>query len=58
MKERIRQFCAQKEELAYQTEQEFQKYYRSIEELMEKIRKVYRFHGYMLFGFKRHLKKD
>lgn len=45
MKERIRQFCSQKEDLAYQTEQEFQKHYRRIEAILpEKIRKEYGFH--------------
>ncbi len=45
IKERIRHFCTQKEELVFQTEQEFQKYCQSIESLLpEKIRKEYGFH--------------
>lgn len=45
IKLRIRQFCAQKEEKAFDIQQEFQKHYSSIEGLLpEKIRKEYGFH--------------
>lgn len=52
IKVRIRQFCAQKEDLVCQIEQEFQNHYRSIEALLpEKIRREHGFHDCRITRF-------
>jgi hypothetical protein len=52
IKIRIRQFCAEKEEIILKVQQEFQNYYCSIEKLLpENIRKEYGFHDCKITGF-------
>lgn len=52
IKNRIRQFCAQKEEKVSKIQEEYQNYYNSIEkQLPEKIRKEYGFHDCIVTHF-------